>query len=143
MMKSRIHRKKKQTEIYAKVSRFSQPALTFSPPTQNLTQSHAHVSHQTVPTVHRPWKQLQLAYLRSIQSSDLRRRRITMESKLAMFVARRVAPMANPDVAKNTPLIVDLDRIQNLQVDMNMDYVRGEVLGFCEVSECLYGLGDS
>lgn len=66
-----------------------------------------------------------------------------METKLAMFVARRVVPMANPDVAKNTPLIVDWDRIQNLQVDRSVDYVRGEVLGFCEVSERPYGLGDS
>lgn len=68
-----------------------------------------------------------------------------------MFVARRVIPMKSPKVALTTPLILDLDRIENLEIDVvtsggspigTIDYVRGEIVGFCEVSERQYGLGD-
>lgn len=89
-----------------------------------------------------PWKKVQLGYLRTIQAHDLLRRRTVAEGKNEMFVARRVVPMTTPTVAKSTPLILDLDRIQNGSSDGDDDYVRGEILGFCEVSERPYGLLD-
>ncbi|KAI2509015.1 hypothetical protein MHU86_5391 [Fragilaria crotonensis] len=96
-----------------------------------------------------PWTRVQLKYLSSIQAADLRRRKLNTNddaSPVAMFVARRVIPMKSPEVAQTTPLILDLDRIENLDIDLNtrgtIDYVRGDVVGFCEVSERPYGLGD-
>ena len=62
-----------------------------------------------------------------------------------MFVARRVsASLKTPLVVLTTPLILDLDRIENLEIDTTtssggpigtIDYVRDEIVGFYEVSE--------
>ena len=95
--------------------------------------------------IYRPWKKLQLGYLRGIQAGDLRMRKVFSGSrtKTEMFVARRVIPMDSPEVAQTTPLIIDFAMIQNLKIDKNTDYVRGEILGFCEVAERGYGLGDN
>ena len=101
---------------------------------------------------HRPWTLVQLKYLSTIQAADLRRRKRNTRDDappVEMFVARRVIPMKSPEVALTTPLILDLERIQNLELDRStvrssrtVDYVRGEIVGFCEVSERPYGLGD-
>jgi ribosomal protein S18 acetylase RimI-like enzyme len=92
---------------------------------------------------------MQLGYLRGIQSADLRRRRTNPESKNEMLVARRVIPMDSPEVAQSTPLILDWNQIYNMEERIpknkktpTMDYVRGEILGFCEVTQRAYGLGD-
>ena len=97
----------------------------------------------------RPWTLIQLKYLSAIQAADLRRRKLSTSDDappVAMFVARCVIPMKSPEVAQTTPLILDLDRIENLKIDTTtsgtIDYVRGAVVGFCEVSERPYGLGD-
>ena len=90
-----------------------------------------------------PWKSLQLGYLRGLQSADLRRRRSSKPPN-EMFVARRVVPLESPLALQNTPLILDVKSINNLSgPDPSQDYVRGEVLGFCEVSERPYSLGET
>lgn len=89
-----------------------------------------------------PWKKLQLTYLRALQSSDLKQRKLTREARNAMFVARLVQATDSQDAAKTKPLFLDLDRIQNLETKKSTNYLKGEILGFVEVTERAYGLGE-
>jgi len=94
-----------------------------------------------------PWKEAQLAYLRALQQGDLRRRRRRQADSNIMLVARRVIPCDSADAAvsaaRHAPLILDLSRVYNLPLDSSIeDYVRGEVLGFVEVTKKPYGLGN-
>lgn len=89
------------------------------------------------------WKEWQLNYLRALQQADLRRRRNRNPNTNMMFVARRVVP-ASAESFKKTPLILDLEKVVNLPADNGGgDYVRGQVLGFVEVTQRPYGLGES
>lgn len=98
------------------------------------------------------WKGIQLAYLRNLQSGDLRLRRMERHDSNFMLVARRVVPVGSEDKIKGMsnraraePLILDLRAVQNLPVNANgmqhQDFVRGEILGFVEVTQRPYGLG--
>ena len=92
------------------------------------------------------WKELQLAYLRNLQSGDLRLRRMERRDSNFMLVARRVVPVATATAttARFEPLILDLTNVQNLPANMlqhQQDFVRGEILGFVEVTQRPYGLG--
>lgn len=90
-----------------------------------------------------PWKLLQLAYLRSMQSSDLKYRHTRGDQRNCMVVARRVLPMNSPQAPPNTPLILDVSQVHNLNDRHHQeDWVRGDVLGFCEVTERFYGIAD-
>jgi ribosomal protein S18 acetylase RimI-like enzyme len=86
-----------------------------------------------------PWKQLQLSYLRNLQRSDLLNRKCSRKFVNDMFVARRVLPATNK-VDLKAPLILDTSTICNVDEDVE-DYVKGEVIGFCEVTERHFGLG--
>jgi ribosomal protein S18 acetylase RimI-like enzyme len=90
------------------------------------------------------WKEWQLNYLRALQQADLRRRRNRNPNTNMMFVARRVVP-ATADSFRRTPLILDLENVVNLPRSKggSNDYVRGQVLGFVEVTQRPYGLGES
>jgi ribosomal protein S18 acetylase RimI-like enzyme len=90
------------------------------------------------------WKELQLGYLRSLQQGDLRRRRSRYPESNAMFLARRVYPLSEqPDLYMTSPLILDLSRIyNNPNVANDEEFVRGEILGFVEVTQRPYGLGN-
>jgi ribosomal protein S18 acetylase RimI-like enzyme len=89
------------------------------------------------------WKEWQLKYLRALQQADLRRRRNRNPNTNMMFVARRVVP-ASADSFRKTPLILDLEKVVNLPAaSAGGDYVRGQVLGFVEVTQRPYGLGES
>jgi ribosomal protein S18 acetylase RimI-like enzyme len=88
------------------------------------------------------WKEWQLSYLRTLQQADLRRRRKRDTNTNMMFVARRVVP-ASGNMVQTTPLILDLATVVNLKdASPTNDYVRAEVLGFVEVTQRPYGLGD-
>jgi ribosomal protein S18 acetylase RimI-like enzyme len=112
-----------------------------------------------------PWKQAQLGYLRTLQQSDLERRHYTLADANVMLVARRVVP-ADPILVLrgSTPLILDLTQVYNLPlpsqqqmasasnnnendayynigVSSTGDYVRGEIVGFVEVTKKPFGLG--
>jgi ribosomal protein S18 acetylase RimI-like enzyme len=113
------------------------------------------------------WKEWQLRYLRRLQAGDLDRRRRRDADTNFMFVARKVervntASTVNGDYRnkKAQPLILDNRQIENLRnignnnsneeeeanggSDWNdPDYVRGEILGFVEVTQRPYGLGGS
>lgn len=75
--------------------------------------------------------------------ADLRRRRARDRNTNAMFVAYRVEE-ASLNAAQTKPLILNLRDVNNLNcladASESKDYVRGEVLGFCEVSMVPFGL---
>lgn len=87
----------------------------------------------------RPWKSLQLAYLRNAQYADLRSR-ARSQAQNDMFVARRVVSVP-PSATPTGALILDKGSIYNTNDRAARgDFVRGEILGFCEVSERSFGL---
>jgi ribosomal protein S18 acetylase RimI-like enzyme len=100
-----------------------------------------------------PWyKQVQLWYLQNLQQADLKRRRYLCADTNRMFVARAVRPVTTSSTLQRTPLILDNTQIYNLpttssssssssafQNNDTMDYCRGEVLGFVEVTLRTYG----
>lgn len=89
-----------------------------------------------------PWKEVQLSYLRMIQMADLRRRRARDNMTNAMFVAYRVEE-ASKNAAQSYPLILNVRGVNNfnaMATGETKDFVRGEVLGFCEVSMVPFGL---
>ena len=93
-----------------------------------------------------PWKSLQLAYLRSLQSSDLRYRHLQANQPHCMVVARRVVSPSTSDSSsssnsKSQPLIVDFSQVYHLPAPEE-DWVRGEILGFCEVTERTFGIAN-
>jgi ribosomal protein S18 acetylase RimI-like enzyme len=88
------------------------------------------------------WKEWQLNYLRTLQMGDLRRRRNRNPQSNMMFVARQVVP-ASDDSFRKKPLILDLEKVVNLPSTNDGDYVRGQVLGFVEVTQRPYGLGEA
>jgi ribosomal protein S18 acetylase RimI-like enzyme len=58
-----------------------------------------------------------------------------------MFLAYEVKPATN-GAALEQPLILDLNHVHNLpSYARNQDFVRGEILGFCEITQRPYGLG--
>lgn len=92
-----------------------------------------------------PWKELSLSYLRTIQMADLRRRRSRDINTNAMFVAYRVEE-ASSDSVLSKPLILNLREVYNLKslpgaTDQTKDYIRSDVLGFCEVTIVPFGIG--
>jgi GNAT superfamily N-acetyltransferase len=91
-----------------------------------------------------PWKEVQLSYLRTIQMADLRRRRSRDVKTNAMFVAYKVEE-ASSNAYRSQPLILNMRDIHNIHAlpakDTSMtDYVRTDILGFCEVSMVPFGL---
>lgn len=107
-----------------------------------IPRIHATYRHNNIESS--PWKEVQLSYLRTIQMADLRRRRAKDVTTNAMFVAYRVEE-ASPHAARSQPLILNWKDIHNSHVlpgtDASMtDYVRTEIVGFCEVSMVPFGL---
>jgi ribosomal protein S18 acetylase RimI-like enzyme len=87
------------------------------------------------------WKETQISYLKTLQTGDLRRRRDVHPKTNAMFLAYEVKPAPN-GAALEQPLLLDLSQVYNLpSYARNQDFVRGEVLGFCEITQRPYGLG--
>jgi len=92
-----------------------------------------------------PWKNAQLSYLKNLQKADLRQRKNRERQVNDMFVARRVVTIPSSEVAQEQPLILDTSSIYNLPLGNNgnnndIEYIRGEILGFVEVTEKQYGL---
>jgi ribosomal protein S18 acetylase RimI-like enzyme len=59
-------------------------------------------------------------------------------------LARRVYPISEqPDLYMTSPLVLDLGQVHNLPaVSRNEEFVKGEVLGFVEVTQRPFGIGD-
>ena len=88
------------------------------------------------------YKEAQLIYLRNLQQADLKRRRKLHPASNVMFVARRVVPATTATI-RQTPLILDLTKnVYNLNDNEGLDYCRGEIIGFVEVTLRPYGLGE-
>ena len=61
-----------------------------------------------------PWKDMQISYLKSLQSADLQRRRDRFRNLNEMFLAYEVIPTKSSKVALTKPLILDINTIYNL-----------------------------
>lgn len=89
-----------------------------------------------------PWKEAQITYLKNLQTADLRRRRRIYPEINEMFLAYEVVPVVSDKTALEKPLILDLGQVQNLPTKQSgSEYVRGELIGFCEITQRPYGLG--
>ena len=103
------------------------------------------------------WKEWQLAYLRTLQAGDLERRRKREPLKNRMFLARQVIPLTSSNSPKQQqqqllqrqlprgrPLVLDTSLIRNLdKTDQgDVDYMYGDIIGFVEVTQRPYGLGE-
>jgi ribosomal protein S18 acetylase RimI-like enzyme len=87
-----------------------------------------------------PWKSYQLASLRRMQEVDLRVRRRSHTDTNFMLIARQVIP-AEPGMAQYTPLLLNLNSVVHANLLKGEDFVRGDVLGFVEVTQRPYGIG--
>jgi ribosomal protein S18 acetylase RimI-like enzyme len=119
--------------------------------TDNSKTYNAATKHSSSPPERTPfYKEWQLHYLRTLQAGDLERRRRREPLKNIMFIARRVVPLSlfNNDVLrqpllKQNPLVLDTNRIQNRPFnDNDEEYVYGELIGFVEVTQRPYALGE-
>mmetsp|Transcript_9416 Transcript_9416/g.26443 ORF Transcript_9416/g.26443 Transcript_9416/m.26443 type:complete len:322 (+) Transcript_9416:111-1076(+) len=91
-------------------------------------------------------KQMQLAYLRNLQYGDLRMKFFTSDAQSDLFMARQVIPASQaPSNRGAKPLDVTKTKIYNAKYLDNSkedDFVLGEVLGFVEVTEKRFRLGE-
>lgn len=94
-----------------------------------------------------PWKAMQLAYLRRFQTGDiLARNTFRQDQMVDLIVARSVRPIPGGTIitGNRDDLIVDVRQIFNADANSRgMMYAMGEIIGFCEVSEKNFGLGDT
>jgi len=89
----------------------------------------------------RPWKDAQITYLKTLQTGDLRRRRDRHATSNEMFLAFAAEPALVESVDK--PLIMNNGEILNLpDYVAEQPFVRGELLGFVEITQRPYGLGE-
>jgi len=92
-----------------------------------------------------PWKVIQLAYLKALQSADLQCRYERMNHDDdggggCMMVARQVilsCQQGQGQRQRKTPLILDVSNVypKITTDDREQDWIRGEIIGFCEVME--------
>lgn len=98
-----------------------------------------------------PWKALQLAYLRNFQTGDILARNAFQQDQLVdLIVARRVYPVPSGTKINGNRegFIDDVTRIYNAERPTSTNggevmYSTGEIIGYCEVSEKNFGLGDN
>ena len=83
-----------------------------------------------------------------LQAGDLKRRRQRYPKSNKMLIAYEVLPTdsnnVNSGLWKRRPLILDLDQVQNLSSDQRtsgQEFVKGQPLGFVEITQRPYGLG--
>jgi ribosomal protein S18 acetylase RimI-like enzyme len=97
-----------------------------------------------------PWKAVQLAYLRNSQAGDILTRNAFRKNQLVdIIVARRVYRVMANEEMKNAKFIQQsADQIYNkeelsLNDEVQTKLVLGDVIGYCEVIEKNFGLGDN
>jgi GNAT superfamily N-acetyltransferase len=113
------------------------------PSSSSLSSPAAAAAANTRTTLLPPWKALQLNFLRRLQTADLERRRRREADRNVMLVARRIVPATTGRIdGFSTPLLLNLDGVVHRDLLRGMeDVVRGEILGFVEVTLKPYGLG--
>ncbi len=90
-----------------------------------------------------PWKEAQISYLKNLQTGDLRSRRLRYPEANEMFLAYAVEPALNDNFYRSRSLIVDNGEIYNLPAYVvDQPFMRGELLGFVEITQRPYGLGE-
>ena len=93
-----------------------------------------------------PWKEVQLAYLRNLQFGDLKMKFFTRGPQTEMFFAREVVPAPAQGAAKAET--VDVRSVYNAEFlgdgggASGREYVLGDVLGFVEVAEKVFRIGE-
>jgi len=91
-------------------------------------------------------KAMQLAYLRNLQYGELRMKFFTSSEAMSeMFVAREVVPATESPNSRNAKQVGAADRIYNakfLDTTTDDEFVLGGVLGFVEVCEKKFRLGE-
>lgn len=98
-----------------------------------------------------PWKAMQLAYLRRFQTGDiLARNTFRQDQKVNLIIARTLHPVASGTIINRNrkELIFDVREIFNADDLISTDgggtsYAAGEIVGYCEVSEKNFGLGEN
>jgi ribosomal protein S18 acetylase RimI-like enzyme len=118
---------------------------------QQQQQQRSSASSSSIPI----WKEWQLAYLRTLQAGDLERRRKREPMKNRMFLARQVIPLTTSTTTTTTasqsrrikqqqrPLVLDTSLIRNIdRQPRDIDYMYGDIIGFVEVTQRPYGLGE-
>ena len=104
-----------------------------------------------------PWKAVQLAYLRKFQTGDILTRNAFQQNQLVdLIVARRVYPVVPRINVNREDIVDDVRRIYNAEPPTTSSstsggdggvttttYRMGEIIGYCEVSEKNFGLGDN
>jgi GNAT superfamily N-acetyltransferase len=112
-------------------------------PSSSLSSPAAATSANVRTALLPPWKALQLNFLRRLQTADLERRRRREADRNVMLIARRIVPATTGRVdGFSTPLLLNLDGVVHRDLLRGMeDVVRGEILGFVEVTLKPYGLG--
>jgi len=99
-------------------------------------------------------KAWQINYLKNLQAADLERRRNRCPDTNVMFLAYEVRETKGTSAALKQPLLMDdeLECAHNFEEGFNNDkatmdssssYVRGDLLGFVEVTQRSYGLGNA
>lgn len=97
-----------------------------------------------------PWKAMQLAYLRRFQTGDiLARNTFRQDQQVDLIIARKVHPVASGTIINGNreELIYDVRQIFNAEQLITTDgggtYAAGDIIGYCEVSEKNFGLGEN
>lgn len=98
-------------------------------------------------------KTWQINYLKNLQAADLERRRRRCPDTNEMFLAYEVRETKGTSEALTQPLLMDdeLEKAYNLKskssgdkaFDSSRSYVRGDLIGFVEITQRSYGLGNS
>ena len=98
-------------------------------------------------------KTWQINYLKNLQAADLERRRRRCPDTNEMFLAYEVRETRGTSEALTQPLLMDdeLEKAYNLNsksssnkaIDSPRCYVRGDLVGFVEITQRSYGLGNS
>ena len=95
-----------------------------------------------------PWKALQLAYLRNSQAGDIfARNAFKKDQMVEIIVARRVYRASDVEGGKKITYVKQNQQIYNNDElfatdDMQTKFVLGEIIGYCEVIEKNFGLGE-
>jgi ribosomal protein S18 acetylase RimI-like enzyme len=99
-------------------------------------------------------KECQISYLKNLQAADLERRRNRCPVTNEMFLAYEVRKTEGMTEVLSQPLLMDEEleaaynlnnnknNKNNLKNDDDTCYVRGELLGFVEITQRSYGLGE-
>jgi ribosomal protein S18 acetylase RimI-like enzyme len=88
-----------------------------------------------------PWKQTQITKLKKSSTADLKGRKQRYPETNGMFLAYQVVEVEDGS-ASPTLSTDDLDRVYNFPTNgKGKNYVRGDILGFVEITQRSYNLG--